>query len=56
MDIHCVQKVFDHLPLYVIKQSLNAGGVGGPSNLKNEVVFSYVLGTWQTNFEQFSIK
>ena len=30
--------------------------MGGPSNLKNEAIFSYVLGTLYANFQQFPIK
>ena len=42
------------------KTTLNIGSGGGagarPSNLKNEVIFSYVLGTLYANFQQFPIK
>ena len=42
------------------KTTLNTGSVGeagaGPSNLKNGVIFSYVLGTSYTNLQQSQIK
>ena len=51
--VHCVSKVFDHMPLYAIKLPLIQAvwrDRGGPSNLKNGDIFYYVLGTLYTIF------
>ena len=56
-DIHCV---LDNLPLYddinYPKYKQFGRGRSRPSNLKNGVIFSYVLDTSYINLQQFPIK